>query len=173
MTSARHQAPPRVPVVLPLMEARLDSSGLMQVTIDHEPYVPVAHARLGRDALRSIVDDITRELGPVRVEVTGSDGTVFTDIATAPSSSVDGPEPAGASPMVLSGEVAGAGFLSEEEVAVAVIVAQLPAGADGTARLRLPPAVLGGRLGRVVLLGRTSGTLAWGDEVGDGGGGAA
>jgi hypothetical protein len=58
------------------------------------------------------------------------------------------------------GEVGGAGFLPDEPVAVAVVVAHQVAGADGTARLRLPPALLADRPGVVFLLGRTSGTVA-------------
>jgi hypothetical protein len=171
MTAVRHQTHPRVPVVLPVVRVTVDSDGLLQVAIDHEPYdVPEVPARRSRDALRSIVDDITRRLGPVRVEVTESDGAVFTDIATPPDPSPCETGPARPSNLG-PGELTGTGFLPEEEVAVAVIVAHQPARADGTARLRLPPTVLAGQQGRVVLLGRVSGTVAWGAGVGGGVGG--
>jgi hypothetical protein len=172
MTAVRQEAPPPVPVVLPVVRIEVDGGGLLQVTIDHEPYdVPDAQARRGRDALRTIVGDITRRLGPVRVEVTESDGTVFTDIATPADPSRAEPEQPRPN-MLCPGEVAGAGFLPEEEVAVAVIIAHQRAGHDGTARLRLPPAVLAGRQRRLVLLGRTSDTVAWGDAQADGVGGS-
>jgi hypothetical protein len=64
-------------------------------------------------------------------------------------------------PVSLSpGEIGGGGFFPDEEVAVAVVVAHQVAGSDGTARLRLPPALLAERPGVVFLLGRTSGTVA-------------
>ena len=160
---ARTAEPPRVPVVLSVVRVDVDSRGQLQVAINGETYdVPAVLARRGRDALRSIVDDITQLLGPVRVEVTESDGTVFTDIATPPDPSHSEPGPTPAS-IVHRGEVAGAGFLAGEEVAVAVIVAHRSAASDGTARLRLPPAVAAARQGRVVLVGRTSRTVAWDD----------
>lgn len=57
------------------------------------------------------------------------------------------------------GHVSGAGFTPHEEVAVAVVVAHQIAGADGTTRLRLPPALLAAHPGLIVLLGRSSGAI--------------
>lgn len=171
MTAVPPRAQPgtsqRIPVVLPVVHVTVDGRGLLQVAINQEAYdVPEAQARRGRDALKDIVEDITQRLGPVRVEVTETDGTVFTDIATPTDLSQAEREPTRPS-VRCPGEVAGTGFLPGEEVAVAVIVTHQPAGADGTARLRLPPALLAGRQGRMVLLGRTSGTVAIRDAVSD------
>ena len=58
------------------------------------------------------------------------------------------------------GEVAGEGFLAGEEVVVAVVVAHQVASTDGTARLRLPPALLEAHPGLVVFMGKRSGTVA-------------
>jgi hypothetical protein len=57
------------------------------------------------------------------------------------------------------GEVSGGGFLAGEEVAVAVVVAHQVASTDGTARLRLPPALLEAHPGLLVFMGRKSGTV--------------
>ncbi|MGE0171076.1 MAG: hypothetical protein AB7P47_23930, partial [Nocardioides sp.] len=57
------------------------------------------------------------------------------------------------------GEVAGEGFLAGEEVVVAVVVAHQVASTDGTARLRLPPALLEAHPGLVVFMGKRSGTV--------------
>ena len=96
----------------------------------------------------------------MRVEVHEADGTVFTDIATPTAERP--PRMGGESTQssLFPGEIGGGGFLPGEEVAVAVVVAHRVAGADGTARLRLPPALLADRPGVVFLLGCTSGTVA-------------
>ena len=47
-----------VPVVLPLVEARLDSAGGLSVTVDREPYViPANVVPNGRPALTRILDE--------------------------------------------------------------------------------------------------------------------
>lgn len=58
-----------------------------------------------------------------------------------------------------AGELSGDGFLPNEEVAVAVVVAHQVASTDGTARLRLPPALLEAHPGLVVFMGQESGTV--------------
>src|SRR5205085_2941510 len=106
-----------------------------------------------------VVDSIaTRLASPVRVEIREADGTLYTDIVmpgtpgpTADESATPGREPR--SP----GDVGGRGFLPQEEVAVAVVVSTEVAADDGTARVRVPPALLNGD---VLLLGRSSGTVA-------------
>jgi hypothetical protein len=90
----------------------------------------------------------------VRVRVTESDESVFTDVVLPPSA----PDPPQAPAQPPPG-IAGEGFLPSEQVDVAVIVAQCAADADGRTRLRLPPAVLARRGGAVVLIGRTSGAF--------------
>ena len=149
-----------MPVVLPLVQIEVRSDSRLEVSIDREQYdVPDTWTRLGRGAVRQVVGDITGRLGcPVRVEVTESDGSVFTDIVAplgqAQRAINDAPG------TDTSFEVTGDGFVPEEQVAVAVIVAHQTADADGTARLRLPPALIASNPGVVVLLGRTSGTVA-------------
>jgi hypothetical protein len=169
VTTVQAEPATRVPIVLPCVEIEVTGDGSLGVTLDNEPYdVPGDWSRLGRAAVGRIVDDITTRLGcPVRVEVTETDGSSFTDIAMPGEQT-----PSVGSSMVRDTvsssayQVAGDGFVPDEQVAVAVVVAHQTARADGTARLRLPPALLAGRPGGVVLLGRLSGTVAVSDGVG-------
>jgi hypothetical protein len=55
--------------------------------------------------------------------------------------------------------ISGGGFNAGEQVDVCIVVAQQIAGSDGTAQLRLPPAVVAAHP-RMVLVGRTSGAVA-------------
>ena len=145
----------RVPVVMPLVEVTVDKKGYLTVTLDREPYS--ADGSLTRDDLKRVLDDIAADLGTaVRVEVHEADKSTFTDIVTP-----DRPKLR----MVRTvreasvGEVAGDGFLPNEEVAVAVVVAHQVASTDGSARLRLPPALLEAHPGLVVFMGKESGTV--------------
>lgn len=147
----------RVPVVLPLVEVDVDDQGYLTVTLDREPYS--ADQSLTRTHLKRLVDDIAADLDtPVRVEVREADQSIFTDIVTPgrPQAQVVAPERRATSSV---GEVAGDGFLPNEEIAVAVVVARQAANSDGTARLRLPPALLEAHPGLVVLMGKKSGTV--------------
>ena len=146
----------RVPVVMPLVDVQVDLEGNLLVSLDREPY-PADTLR--RDDLKRVLDDIAASLGtPIRVEVHEADDSTYTDIVAPepPSRRVIEP-PQEASTSV--GEVAGASFLPLEEVAIAVIVARQSADRDGTARLRLPPALLEAHAGLVVLMGQESGTV--------------
>lgn len=147
----------RVPVVMPLVEVIVDEKGYLTITLDHEPYS--ADGSLTRDDLRRVLNDIAEDLGTaVRVEVREADKSSFTDIVTPDLPKVRMVQPVReATPWV--GEVAGDGFLPNEEVAVAVVVAHQVAGTDGTARLRLPPALFEAHPGLVVLMGKKSGTV--------------
>lgn len=147
----------RVPVVMPLVEVTVDEEGILAVLLDREPYS--ADGALQRDGLERLLDGIATELGtPIRVEVREADDSTFTDIVTP-----DRPKPrmtkSAEHPATAIGEVGGRGFLPNEEVAVAVVVARQFAGTDGTARLRLPPVLLEAHPGLVVLMGQTSGTV--------------
>jgi hypothetical protein len=156
----RHTQAGRVPPVLPLVQAHIHQDGSLDVHVDHDQHeTPTG---LTRADLPRVLGEITARLGsPVRVEVHEADGNVFTDIATPDPEERPLRMRAESTPLPLSpGEIGGGGFLPSEEVAVAVVVAHRVAGADGTARLRLPPALLADRPGVVFLLGRTSGTLA-------------
>jgi hypothetical protein len=147
----------RVPVVLPLVEVEVDVQGSLTVTLDREPYS--ADGSLTRDDLKKVLDGIAADLGTaVRVEVREADKSTFTDIVTP-----DGPKVRMVQPVreaiTSVGDIAGEGFLPNEEVAVAVVVAHQLANTDGIARLRLPPALLEAHPGLVVLMGRRSGTV--------------
>jgi len=150
-----------VPVVLPFVEVRIDASGGLAVTVDREPYdIPANVVPAGRPALRRILDEITSRLAsPVRVEVHEADGAVFTDIVTprppTPAPSVPDELPADLLPREHAG-----GFVPGEQVAVAVVVSHATADDTGSAQVRLPAALMAKYRGAVVLVGRTSGTVA-------------
>src|SRR5680860_458425 len=153
--------PVPVPVVLPFVEARIDSAGGLAVTVDREPYViPANVVPAGRPALTRILDEITTRLAsPVRVELHETDGTTFTDIVTprppTPAPSVPAELPADLPPREHAG-----GFVPGEHVAVAVLVSHVTADETGSAQVRLPAALMARHRGAVVLVGRTSGTVA-------------
>lgn len=147
----------RVPVVMPLVEVSVDTNGLLTVLLDREPYS--ADGDLKRGDLKRVVDAISADLGtPIRVEVREADDSTYTDIVT-PSDAV--PNPATAAHRVLASPfgVSGGGFTAGEQVEICVVVARQVADSDGTALLRLPPALLADHPD-LVLVGRTSGTVA-------------
>ena len=147
----------RVPVVMPLVEVDVDKKGYLTVMLDREPYS--ADGSLTRDDLKRVLDDIAADLGPaVRVEVREADKSTFTDIATPERPKLQMVKPMREATTSI-GEVAGEGFLPNEEVAVAVVVAHQVASTDGTIRLRLPPALLEAHPGLVVFMGKRSGTV--------------
>lgn len=148
---------PRVPVLLPLVEVAISEEGCIEVLLEREPYA--ADRTLQRAGLRDVLADIAADLGtPVRVEVHETDGVTFTDIVTPRASAVPSEDLVEAAAVPV-GEVSGAGFTPGEDVAVAVVVAHHVAGSDGTAQLRLPPALLAAHPGLVVLMGQTSGVV--------------
>jgi hypothetical protein len=147
----------RVPVVIPLVEVDVDKLGYLTVTLDHEPYS--ADGSLTRDDLTRVLDDIATDLGTaVRVEVHEADRSTFTDILTPGHPRLGMVKPVREATTSI-GEVAGDGFLPNEDVAVAVVVAHQVANTDGSARLRLPPALLEAHPGLVVFMGARSGTV--------------
>lgn len=153
----------RVPVVMPLVEVKVSGDGRLDVLLEHEPYS--ADGALHRADLQRILGEIASDLDtPLRVEVHEADGTSFTDILTPSPAGSRRPGPQGPATTKV-GEVAGSGFLPNEDVAVAVVVAHQVASDDGTARLRLPPALLAAHPGLVVLMGRTSGTVMLSEGV--------
>ncbi len=146
-----HSDAPRVPVVLPLVDVTIEKDGTAVVAIDAEPYD--ASAPIDRTSLAKVIHAIADDKGPVRVHVTESDGSEFTDVV------VPGPPGADASPndrIASTPGIGGNGFLPDEDVDVAVIVARQKADSAGTAQMRVPPALLAGRTGVLVLIGRTS-----------------
>lgn len=154
-----YPSPPRVPVLLPLVQVMIDTDGHLTLTVDREEYESEA---IDRGDLRRLVGEITTKLGsPVRLEVHEPDGSMFTDIVTPRQverdlSTRDARRAEACSPF----EIAGDGFAPNERVAVAVVVAHQVASKEGTARLRLPPTLLAEHSGVVVLVGQTSGTIA-------------
>lgn len=147
----------RVPVVMPLVEVTVDKKGYLTVTLDREPYS--ADGSLTRDDLKRVLDDIAADLGTaVRVEVHEADKSTFNDIVTPDRPKLRMVKTVREATTSI-GEVAGDGFLPNEEVAVAVVVAHQVASTDGSARLRLPPALLEAHPGLVVLMGKESGTV--------------
>ena len=147
----------RVPVVMPLVEVEVDKKGYLTITLDHEPYS--ADQSLTRDDLKRIVNDIATDLATaVRVEVCEADKSAFTDIVTPGQPKLRMTQSVREATTSI-GEVAGDGFLPNEEVAIAVVVAHQVASADGSARLHLPPALLEAHPGLVVLMGKRSGAV--------------
>lgn len=147
----------RVPVVMPFVEVDVDKDGYLAVALDREPYS--ADGSLTRDDLKRVLDDIAADLGTaVRVEVREADKSTFTDIVTPERPKVRILRPVCEATTSI-GEVAGEGFMPNEEVAVAVVVEHQVANTDGSARLRLPPALLEAHPGLVVFMGKSSGTV--------------
>ena len=145
---------PRVPVVLPLVEVAISQTGTAVVTVDGSPYD--APTPIERGGLAETFQTIADKHGPVRVYVTECDGAKFTDVV------VPDPPTANASPKDPSASapgITGEGFLPDEVVDLAVIVASQKADSAGAARVRVPPALLAGGAGVVVLVGRMSGAV--------------
>jgi hypothetical protein len=155
-----------VPVVLPFVEVWVAPGGRLTITVDREPYdIPANVVPAGRPALAHILDEITTRLAsPVRVEVHETDSTTFTDIVTprpAPTTVV--PEPAEAHPAPLPTRGA---FVPGEAVAVAVVITHAAADETGSAQVRLPAALMAKHRGAVLLVGRTSRTVAFTEDGG-------
>jgi hypothetical protein len=157
----RGRPTPRVPVLMPQVDVHIDADGSLSILLDRERYAP--HPELHRDDLQQVLADIAADLGtPIRVEVREADDSTFTDIV-APHSL----DPGATDPLEHASSPVEKGdrdkFLPLEDVAVAVVVAHQTAGQDGVARLRLPPTLLEAHAGRLVLVGRQSGTVVMGD----------
>ena len=151
MTGTRTQRVRRVPVVLPSVEVAVDEAGMATVTVNRTPYA--GRGQVGRGAIEGVLDQIADSLGPIRVRVRESDGSEFTDVVLPPASRPTEADAQTAPPAGLAGD----GFLPGEDVGIALIVGHQSADLDGRACLRLPPALLSGRTGTLVLLGRASG----------------
>lgn len=173
---AAPRAAQRVPVVMPVVDVRIDVEGTLSVRLDREPYA--TDSLLHRDDLQRLLRDLATDLDtPIRVEVREADGSAFTDIVTPESHDVrlpDPPWPATAPADETAGEMVGemvgktapGRFLPLEDVAVAVVVAHQTAREDGVAHLRLPPVLLEAHAGRLVLVGQQSGAIVVGGVSG-------
>lgn len=163
-----------VPVSVPHLVLDVHEDGTLTATLNHHPVAAPEDVGAWRRAMfAQIIDHVTHDRAiPVRVTVHEVDGSTFTDILPAakrpaPMPETDPePEPVkkpgqrrrGADPIEVDG---GNGFISGEDVAVAVIVAHTDAAPDGRARALLDPQVVAAaKAGEVVLVGRVSGTIA-------------
>lgn len=141
----------RTPVALPRVDISVDEDGAAIVTLDGTPYEP--GGAIGRSGVDGVLQDIAARHGPVRACVTESDGATYTDVVVPASHGVPSTEDAAEPASGLDGR----GFRPEEAVDVAIVVAHQQADADGTARLRLPSALLATHRHSIVLLDRASG----------------
>lgn len=157
----------RVPVVMPLVEVTVHQEGDLTLLLDREPYS--ADGALRRDDLKRVLDEIAADLGtPLRVEVHEADDSTFIDIITPPRG-IPAPTPESRtlrrrSALASAFGISGEGFTAGEQVEVCIVVARQIADEDGTAHLRLPPAVLAEHP-NVVLVGRSSGAVALTSDV--------
>jgi hypothetical protein len=158
--SSRTTSP--VPVVLPLVEVWIDSTGGLAVSVDREPcYIPANVVPAGRPALGRILEENTSRLAsPVRVELHEADGAVFTDIVT-PRPPTPLPSAPDDLPTDLRPREHPGGFTPGEQVAVAVVITHAAADDTGSAQVRLPVALMRKYRGAVLLVGRTSGAVAF------------
>ena len=148
----------RVPVVMPLVEVVVDKDGSLTVTLNREPYS--ADGSLTRDDLRPLLRDIATDLRtPIRVEVREADDSTFIDIITPRRQAAEPAPPSARAALASAFGITGDGFSAGEQVEVCVVVARQIADGDGTAQLRLPPALLAGHP-QVAFVGRASGVVA-------------
>jgi hypothetical protein len=163
----------RVPVVMPLVEVTVDADGYLTVVLDREPYV--ADNTLRRDGLRPLLEGIAADLcSPVRVEVHEANDVLYADIVIPNTPAPDSASVRSATSrakavtcravtgtaLASTFGVSAEGFIAGEHVHVCLVVARQAADPDGTAQLRLPPALLAEHP-EVVLVGRTSGVVAF------------
>lgn len=148
----------KIPVVLSTVHIDIGADGDLSVNVSGVPYA--VDRRLGRAELRTVLDEITTDLGTaVRVEIRESDGTTYADIATPPEEPRHGDGPPPAEQVPVSG-LSARGFEPGEEVAIAYVVARKTADGTGRTALHLPPALACARRHGFVLLGMTSQVVA-------------
>lgn len=151
-----------VPIALPTVRIEVDADGALTVTIDKEPCaIPPG---FDRDHVRGLLRDLARDLGPIRVEITESNGEKYIDIQVPGDHDPAPPAPAPSRPA--SHGIRGR-FDAGEDVLVAVVVARRTAETDGTVPMRMPPAFLQRYGNDVLLIGRdtkVSAALADGGE---------
>ena len=175
--SSDQEASTVVPPVLPVVTMTVQADATLQVAVDGEPFGPPTFAPpWQRHSFAQIINEaIKQHHSPVRVIVHELDGTIYTDIVTAPLHRAHDPSsPPGQSPASEKDDVPapdetgsshpltlqnGEGFVPGEEVAVAVIVRHTGAGREGAARALIEPGLLNlSPTQEVILLGRVSGT---------------
>lgn len=145
----------KVPVVLPLVEVRVDDDGTVDATLDGEPLA--ADRPLTRRSVRARLAEIAAECGTaVRVEVLEADGSSFADLVI-PGEPVGRMEPSQPVTHADLPGIAGTGFRPGEDVAIVYVVSRLVADDEGTTRVRLPAATLATADGRLMMIGLASG----------------
>jgi hypothetical protein len=149
----------------------------LRVLVDGEPFGPSTFAPpWQRPSFAQIISSVIEQRhSPVRVVVHELDGTVYTDIVTAPLAHHPDPpalpeqSPTSAQDEALEPDKTDSthlvavendgGFVPGEEVAVAVIVRHTAAGREGATRTQIEPGLLDlSPTHEVILLGRVSGT---------------
>lgn len=175
--SAEQEDSANVPPVLPVVTMTVQADATLRVVVDGKLFGPPTFAPpWQRHSFAQIISEVIEQRrSPVRVVVHELDGTVYTDIVTAPLHpvSLDQSPPAGPRASVEDGDSArdatepshpralqnGEGFVPGEDVAVAVIVRHAAASGDGAARAQIEPGLLDlSPTHEVILLGRVSGT---------------
>ena len=141
----------RIPIALPTVRIQVDHAGALAVTVDKEPYDPT-HP-LHRDQMRQLLENLTSDLGPIRVEITESNGERYVDIATPGEDNHAPPEPMSSPP---EAPHVTAQFQAGEDVMIAVAVARRTAEPDGKVTLHLPPSFVQRYGDDLVLIGQTS-----------------
>lgn len=166
-----------IPPVLPVVTMTVQPDATLRVVIDGEPFGPPTFAPpWQRHSFARIISEVVEQHhSPMRVVVHELDGTVYTDIVTAPlhRAPLEAPLPeqspalvedAAPSPNATESSHLLAlqndeGFVPGEEVAVAVIVRHTVAAREGAARALIEPDLLDlSPTQEVILLGRVSGT---------------
>ena len=142
-----------VPIALPVVRVEVSADEAFTVSVDKEPYaVPLG---FGRDQVRGRLADIADELGPIRVEITESNGAKYVDIQTP---SDRGPVPAEPAPVQPASYGIRGRFGAGEDVLVTVVVARRTAEPDGTVAVLLPPAFVHRYGENLVLIGQATKT---------------
>ncbi|MVT27432.1 hypothetical protein [Nesterenkonia alkaliphila] len=162
--------PVEAPVTLPYARIIVEDRGRLRVTVDGEEYPPPeGKTSWVRADLGGLLDAVTEDRSrTVRVEISETDGTTFTDIIqaaprrTPPRSleTTDRSKPAGekSKPSKKPPTIQAAGFAPGESVAVAVVASEAAADEDGTAEITVPKGRI--KVAEIVLLyGRASGRV--------------
>ena len=172
-----HEGSTNIPAVLPVVTMTVQSDATLRVLVDGEQFDPSTFAPpWQRSSFAQIISSVMKQRrSPVRVVMHELDGTVYTDIETAPlhpapldqspaelppaSVEHDDLAPDDAAPLHPLALQNAEGFVPGEEVAVAVIVRHTGAGREGAARALIEPGLLDlSPTYEVILLGRVSGT---------------
>lgn len=140
-----------IPIALSTVRVQIGADGTLDVTVDDEAYATPLGCQ--RSHLRTLLQDLARELGPIRVEIIEANGDIYVDIETPRDD--DGPDTSG-TPVERPPQRARGPFQAGEDVLIAVVIDRREPDADGSASLRLPPAITHRYGTDVYLIGRIS-----------------